>query len=122
MDRLQDLYKQLAPAEMASDSVTAEAKEKYYKYQIDRKRAYKKLFSTKEGKLILEDLCDIACVWNSTYRQDKRLSERLEGARDLVLEMIKTAGKDPLTIAQEGNKRIENIRNGRDINNANPIK
>lgn len=53
--------------------------------------AYKTVFNSDEGKIVLEDLCKNNFMISSTIDKTPELTYRNEGKRELLLQIIATA-------------------------------
>ena len=61
--------------------------------------AYRALFSTPDGKLVLEHLCKSAFVYDSTYvAGDSHETAHREGQRRIILSILRFCDKDPKEI------------------------
>ena len=54
--------------------------------------AYQRLFDSEDGKTVLQDLCKSCHVFNSTFDKDPYETHFNEGARSVVLRIMKTVG------------------------------
>ena len=63
--------------------------------------AYRAVFSTADGERVLEHLCKIAFIHDSTYVQgDPYESAHREGQRRLILSILRFCDRDPREIMQ----------------------
>lgn len=60
--------------------------------------AYRRLFSTEDGKLVLEDLMKSNNIGRSVIGNDTHHTYYQEGARNLVLRIIQTCGLEEKSI------------------------
>ena len=57
-------------------------------YQRQMKLDYERVFSTDEGKRVLEDMKKSSSFYKTSFDQDARVSAYLEGARAFVLNVV----------------------------------
>lgn len=58
-------------------------------------KSYRELFSSDEGKEVLHDLCKSCNVYNSTFDGNPHEMAYKEGARSVVLRIMRTIDIDP---------------------------
>lgn len=80
-----------------SDEAEAERAEKT---KVDGINRYKRLFSTEDGKKILQDMILSSGVLQCSYTPDPYETAYNEGARSFVLRILKTLQTDPEVVAQ----------------------
>jgi len=66
-----------------------------FKEKRDLIITYKKLFSTDDGKKVLHDLMKSCHIMTSTLETDPILMAHNEGARSIVLRILRTIQTDP---------------------------
>ena len=80
--------------------------------------AYKRVFGSPDGKLVLNDLMRSCHVMNSTFDRDANEMLFNEGARSVVLRILKTIEtdmdnvKEMITKLEEHEKEQEEQQNG----------
>lgn len=79
--------------------------------QIGRVRAYKRLFDTDDGKVVLADLTKSFNPFRCTFTDDARKSAYLDGQRSVVLSIIKVIGIKDEAIYNEISK-LKNEKGG----------
>lgn len=66
--------------------------------KVDLLLKYRALFNSDDGKAILEDLCRSCHVFSSTMGDNPQETAFNEGARSVVLRILKTINTDPEVI------------------------
>jgi len=61
---------------------------------------YRALFNTDDGRAILADMCRTFHVFNSTISDDPYQTAYNEGARSVVLRILKTINTDPAMLEE----------------------
>lgn len=61
-------------------------------------RAYREIFSTDAGKLVLNDLCKSCHVYHSTMDSNPQELAYKEGERSVVLRILRTIEVDPFEL------------------------
>lgn len=65
------------------------------KKQREKVGRYKEAFSTESGKIVLNDLMKTFSVLDSTFDPDPYIHAYNEGARSVVMRVLKTINTDP---------------------------
>lgn len=68
-------------------------------------RAYKRVFDSKDGKLVLNDLMKSCHMMTTTFDKDPYETHYNEGARGVVIRILKTTN----TNMEQLDKHIENL-------------
>jgi len=68
--------------------------------------AYRRLFNTEDGKLVLNDMCKMCHFNASTFDPDPYQSANNEGKREVILRIMRTVESDPRELFKflEGNQ------------------
>lgn len=65
------------------------------KKQQEKITRYKEVFSSESGKMVLADLMSTFSVLDSTFDPDPYIHAYNEGARSVVMRVLKTINTDP---------------------------
>lgn len=72
------------------------------KFQESKKvrlvKAYRELFSSNEGKEVLQDLCKSCSIYTSTMDANPYEMAYKEGARSVILRILRTIEIDPFEL------------------------
>ena len=64
-------------------------------------RAYRDVFNSEEGKLVLSDLCKSCHVFHSTFDTNPNETYYREGERSVVLRILRTLEVDPFELEKQ---------------------
>lgn len=68
---------------------------------------YKEVFASESGKIILEDLMKTFSVLDSTFDPDPYIHAYNEGARGVVMRILKTINTDPEAMRKAMKGKLE---------------
>lgn len=71
-----------------------------YKEKRDMVIRYKRLFGSEDGQKVLHDLMKSCFIMNSTLETDAIIMAHNEGARSIVLRILRTIQTDPMQMEE----------------------